>query len=272
MFIAKGVKSSLQRELDSFYKEVKGADFNIRHVTKGAFSQARAKLKPEAFVEMNENINETFYSEAPYLIWRGLRLVGGDGSTLNLPQSENITKEFRQDGYGPNADHQKTLAIISILYDVLNLVVIDAQISSRATGERELLVNQLKKLKQDDLLLLDRGYPGLGLFFLLAARGIPFCMRMMVDGWDKVIAFEKSGEKEKIVRFTLPKTQRFYLEDFPEWIDREIECRLVRIELKNGETEILCTSLLDFKQYPHPEFKELYHTRWGVEEGFKLLN
>lgn len=50
------MKSSLQRELDSFYKEGNESDFNIRHVTKGAFSQARAKLKPEAFIELNNNV------------------------------------------------------------------------------------------------------------------------------------------------------------------------------------------------------------------------
>ena len=50
MFIGKGVKSLLQRELDSFYKEEKGKDFNTRHVTKEAFSQAGAQLKPEGSV------------------------------------------------------------------------------------------------------------------------------------------------------------------------------------------------------------------------------
>ena len=39
-------KSSIQRELDRFYKVVKSGDFNIREVTKGALSQARAKLDP----------------------------------------------------------------------------------------------------------------------------------------------------------------------------------------------------------------------------------
>jgi hypothetical protein len=33
-------KSSIQRELDRFYKEVTKSDFNIREVTKGAFTQA----------------------------------------------------------------------------------------------------------------------------------------------------------------------------------------------------------------------------------------
>ncbi len=91
MFIARGVGSSLQRELDSFYREVTEKDFNIRHVTKGAFSQARKKLKPEAFIELNDSVNNTFYSEAPYHVWNNMRLLSIDGTSLFLPkQKRNI--------------------------------------------------------------------------------------------------------------------------------------------------------------------------------------
>jgi hypothetical protein len=47
-------KSSIQRELDSFYKAISRSDFKIREVTKGAFTQARAKLNPWAFLRLNE--------------------------------------------------------------------------------------------------------------------------------------------------------------------------------------------------------------------------
>jgi hypothetical protein len=46
---------------------------------------------------------------------------------------------------------------------------------------------------------------------------------------------------------------------------------LILIELGNGEKEVLCTSLVDSTQYPHELFGELYHCRWGVGEGYKLL-
>ena len=66
MFISRSVKSSLQRELDSFYKEVSGGEFEIRKITKGGFTQARAKLKHEAFIELNANVVNSFYDGAPY--------------------------------------------------------------------------------------------------------------------------------------------------------------------------------------------------------------
>jgi hypothetical protein len=54
-------KSSIQRELDRFYKEVTKSDFNIREATKGAFTQARAKLNPWAFSRLNEVAVNSFY-------------------------------------------------------------------------------------------------------------------------------------------------------------------------------------------------------------------
>lgn len=41
--------------------------------------------------------------------------------------------------------------------------------------------------------------------------------------------------------------------------------------MPNGETEVLCTSLIDTEEYPHEDFCELYHYRWNEEEGYKLL-
>jgi hypothetical protein len=44
--------------------------------------------------------------------------------------------------------------------------------------------------------------------------------------------------------------------------------RLVRVELPNGEPEILITSLLDNVKYPSKIFKNLYFQRWDVEKFY----
>lgn len=270
MFISLGVKSSLQRELDSFYKEVTSSEFNIRHVTKGAFSQARAKLKPEAFVELNTSVINTFYQEAPWLAWRGLRLLAVDGSRLVLPNHPSIIEEFGQHLMGPKADSPTSLSMCSMLYDPLNLLTIDALLSAYSSSERDLLYQHLSKVREGDLLLLDRGYPSIALLFLLTARNIHFCVRMKDDWWLKVKEFKESGLREQDVEFALPAKDKHLLKDYPDFIDDTIGCRLVRVDLPNGETEILCTSLWD-KSVTCSDIAELYHLRWNEEEGYKLL-
>jgi hypothetical protein len=122
VFISGGVKSSLQRELDSFYKEVTGGDFNIRAVTKGAFTQARSKLSHEVFIKLNQSVNDTFYSEAPYLVWNNMRLLSVDGTRLVLPNHKSVKEEFGEYSIGPNADSKRSLAMGSFLYDPINIL------------------------------------------------------------------------------------------------------------------------------------------------------
>lgn len=174
VFLTQKMQSSLQRSLNRFYKEVTGGDFNIQHVTKGAVTQARSKLRYEAFIELNQGVCEDFYKDFPYYKWNNFRLVGCDGSTLVLPNHPSIKEEFGEHNFGPKADSPRYLARTSILYDVLNLMTIDAQIAPLEKGERLMLKEQIKFLKSGDLLLTDRGYPSYALMFELLANGIDY--------------------------------------------------------------------------------------------------
>lgn len=271
MFITRGVKSSLQRELDSFYQEITEGDFKVREVTKGAFSQARFKLGYEVFIKMNQSCCDTFYNEAPYHVWNNMRLLSVDGTRLVLPNHSSVKEEFGEHGFGPNADSKRSLAIGSFLYDPINMLTLDAQLAPYVSSEREILYRHLEKVNSGDMLLLDRGYPSLALIFLLVAKGIGFCMRMKENWWLDVKKFSESGKKQDIVKFRLPKKDRHVLQDFPDIWEKEVECRLVNVELPNGEEEILCTTLIDEKKYPVDDIAELYHYRWGEEEGYKLF-
>lgn len=263
--------SSVQRDLDRFYKSMDKSDFSIRKVTKGAFTQARAKLNPEAFKRLNQVAIDTFYEQNLVYTWHGMRTLSVDGTTLMLPNHQSIIDEFGVHKFGPKADKERSIARASVLYDVLNLVAIDSQIDCYKTSEKELLSKHLEYLKPDDLLLMDRGYPSKALFFQLMAKGVHFCARMKEDWWLELKAFKKSGENEDFVSFKLPAKDKNLLSDYPQYQEATIKCRLLKIVLETGETEILCTSLTDFEKYPYEDFSELYHYRWNEEEAYKML-
>ena len=264
-------KSALQRDLDRFLRTIKGDDFSIRHITKGAFSTARKKLNPWAFQRLNEIASEEFYRGADYYVWGGHRLLSVDGSTLVLPNHPSVKEEFGEHSFGPNADSKRSLATCSMLYDVFNHLTLDASLASYTTSEQTLLLGHLDKTEEGDLLLLDRGYPSIWLFFLLKARGVEFCVRLKEDWWVQVRKFTGSDLLEQEVVFTLPKKDRKKLSDYPDFQDVTITCRLIKVILPDGSKEILCTSLLDTDKYPYEEFAELYHYRWNEEEAYKLL-
>ena len=265
------IKSALQRDLDRFFGRLNGSDFSIREVTKGALSRARQKLNPWAFQRLNEVAVDAFYRKVDYYGWGGHRVLSVDGSTFVLPRHKTVQAEFGEHSFGPKADSKRSLASGSMLYDVFNHLTLDAQLGRYTESEHALFLKHLDKTQAVDLLLLDRGYPSIWLFFLLKARGVEFCVRMKEDWWLEVRDFAGSDLLDGEVVFSLPKKDRKKLAAYPLFTHTTITCRLIKVILENGTTEILCTSLLDTMKYPYEAFEELYHYRWNEEEAYKLL-
>ena len=250
---------------------VEGSEFSIRKVTKSAFTQARSKMDPLLFKRLNKVASDTFYAQAKHSLWHNLRVLAVDGSRISLPNHPSIKEEFGEHGFGPKADANQSLGLISMLYDVLNLITLDSSIGKYVDSERDHLVNHLDRMQKGDLLLLDRGYPCFWLLFLLKAKGIEFCVRLKDDWWKQVNQFLKEAEMEKVVSFELPKKDREKLKEYPEYQNSRVLVRLIKVKLPNGEIEILCSSLTNQNEFKIEEFQELYHLRWREEEGYKLL-
>ena len=270
IFIIMNFKTSIQRELDSFFKSVSNKDFNIREVTKGAFSQARSKLNPWAFQRLNQIAVDSFYEDAIYHTWQGFRVLAVDGTRLNLPNHKSIVEAFGSHVIGPTLTVTKSLALGSLLYDVLNNITIEGQIDPYDSSERDLLIKHIDKIKKGDLLLLDRGYACFWLFFLLQAKEIDFCVRIK-ENWLVVREFMETNQQEQLVSFKLPIRDIDKLAQYPDYQNITIECRLIKVLLTTGETEILCTSLKDSEAFKVELFDELYRLRWNEEEAYKLF-
>jgi hypothetical protein len=263
LFLLNLVKRSLQDELDEFFNLSRGEAVATPVVTKSAFSQARKKLKAEAFIELNQVQVAYFYAHFPYQTWHGLRLLAVDGSSVQLPATAEIIDHF-------GLWHSAPVARVSQLFDVLNEVTVEAVIGPKAVGEREWAAGHVAQVGPGDLILLDRGYPAFWLFVLIRQQGADFCARMPAGVWGEVDRFLASGLNEQIVDLSpcptaVAECQARHLPTAP------LKVRLVRIELESGEVEVLVTSLLDRVQFPLSVFKELYHHRWPVEENYKVM-
>lgn len=264
------LRTSYQRELNTFCKHLIGGDYNIREVTAGALSQARAKLNPWAFQRLNEVAINSFYEDADYAKWNNFRLLAVDGSVLNLPFSKSIIEAFGSEDYIKKYGSKKSLARCSIVYDVLNHTTIDAQLGPYKESEKSLLEKSLSKLKTDDLLLGDRGYSHSSIMHWLSERKVSFCLRIKEDGHNArnvVKQFTHSAKKDEVVEF---KYDTKFIKSTGLNKDHRLKVRLVKIQL-DDKIEVLCTSLLDNKKHPHKDFKSLYHKRWAVEEAYKML-
>ena len=268
LFLLGIVRSSLQNELDNFFKKVFGSEIAIVFMTKAAFTKARKKLKYQAFIELGKVMLNYFYEHFPTKRWKGFFLKSVDGTQLYLLKNKEIEEHFGKI-FGKNGE-EYIMANVSQIFDSLNGVTTSALICRCDIGERELLEMQIASLTKEDLLLLDRGYPAFWLFALLMSKKINFCARIDSLTWNVVKQFNKSKEKEKIVVFypSVPAKKQC----ISKGISTEpLTLRLVKVELESGQTEILVTTLNDMRKYKHQIFKDLYHYRWPVEEDFKTM-
>jgi hypothetical protein len=264
-------KRGLQREMDSFFRETENEEFNIRRITKGGFSKSRRNLAPEAFMELNDIVWRGFYEQVDYLGYHGHKLLAVDGTFLNLPNHESIHKEFgvRGMGRGTKKDVPKSMCLLSMLYDPVNYLNLDVQMGQTDGSELQLLLKHLPKVDKGDIVLLDRGYPSRYLFSILLSKGSHFIVRMK-PYWLPVKEFVKSRKKDITITMEVPDGDyERYRQQFPT-MRKTMKCRMVKVLAENGEEQILCTSLLDPVKYKLQELGELYHVRWGIEEGYKM--
>ena len=258
---------SYQTELDNYFKAVNHLEVAERTVFKGSLCKARKKLKHEAFIELNDTMAAEYYSNFSTLSWHGFNLVAIDGTTLRVPDEPEIVEHFGF--WNVTKGNRCPKARASQLFDVLNRITLDAIISPKSEGERELATYHFLKLMPTDLVLLDRGYPAFWLFKLIVSMDAHFCARISTK-WKLVRKFYNSGEKQRLVK--LPATPASFAKCAELGLNKKpIKLRLIRIELDTGETEILITSLTDTKKYPESIFADLYHCRWPVEEDYKTI-
>ena len=261
-------KGSVQDELDHFFKAVNRSDVAERVVTNSAYTKARKKLKYQAFIDLNSQACRFFYDNFESDKWKGFDLIAVDGSTGRVPNEYDVSEHFGR--MKPNKGEAVPIARISQMFDVLNGITLDAIISPKEIGERELLSQHFVNLMPDDLVLLDRGYPAFWVFKLISSMGSNFCARVSYKSWDITKKFHNSGKKEKIVELKAPyqsikKCKEIGIDFNP------MKLRLVRVELDTGDAEVLITSLTDQEKFPHDIFGELYHLRWPVEEDYKVM-
>ncbi len=264
---------SLQLVLNEFMFKL-GKELQL--VSASAFTQARAKLSHKAFIELNQKaVIATYYQDDDYQTFRGFRLLAVDGSKMPLPNTPSMCDEFgtirigsNYKGVGPD---RYPVAMVSVMYDLLNRIVLDATLSHARASEEDMAIAHLEHAQPGDLVIGDRNYPSYRVIATHVQKNIGFVFRcsrvsfktarLMFDPYttsaDQTVTLQPHHAKKKQIKaLGLPM---------------QITVRFVRVILKTGEVEVLVTSLIDPKTYPRQMFKALYNRRWGIETYYGTI-
>lgn len=115
LILKKGAKSLQLMLNESFLAE------EIKSVSNSAFTQARARLKHTAFIELIEQAVAIMYRDDNYKRFMGFRLLAVDGSKIILPDFADTINTFGQIPYkNKTLEGSYTTGLASVLYDVLN--------------------------------------------------------------------------------------------------------------------------------------------------------
>jgi hypothetical protein len=258
-------------EIDNFvnFINLSKGSFKIQNFTKSAFVQKRRKINPDVFKHLSEVIIKNTYIPSNLSIKRfnGLRILAVDGSKITLPFTQELKLFF-----GESKNQYETSivqAMSSVLYDVLNHLAIDSVLENIKTGERDLALKHKSHWKQNDLIIYDRGYPSYDFKYEHIKAGIDYLIRVKKNHSKLVSSFVGSKKRTQIVDIKPQEKHIFTGKEYDK--NTKIRVRLVRVDLPNGEVEVLMTSLLDSQIYPASMFKELYFLRWGVETFYDEL-
>jgi hypothetical protein len=276
LLLQKSLKS-LQNHLHEFLWELSGRQAGSPMVSAGALSHARAKLLPGAFVQLNQSaVLPTVYGAANAALlqrWRGHRLMAVDSSLIRLPDSAELRQKYGVVQCGnQHGEHESyPEARVSVIYDVLNQIALDAQLAASTQAERGLARAHLPAIQAQDVVLTDRGYAGYRWFVEVRAQGAHFisrCSRASFAAAQALFVRDEAGVSQ-VVRLPAPKELRAECRE-RGW-PLELAVRFITVRLSTGELEVLATSLLEETNCPPESFGEVYGRRWGHETFYGRL-
>ena len=237
-------------------------------VKRAAISALRLRIGAQPLADLVPRCCLPLADEAihPSAFYRGLRLVGIDGSTFELPDEVDNDQAFGRPGgrQGPAGYPQARCALLA---ECATHAILAANLGPYRCGEWELCVPLLDSLKPGMLCLADRGFGGFEHWKQAAATGAQLLWRCPSTRILPVERMLSDGSYLSTIRPTgvtqaqaqaRAMTVRVIDYELPKLPDSEPHYRLI-------------TTLLDDKAAPAMELAELYHRRWEMEAIYDEL-
>lgn len=229
-----------------------------------AYSKARTRL-PLVLVEEVFKQSRIKDVENGYSHWQGYRVLIGDGTYVQMQDSESINQEY-QVKYKDGSYSGYPQGLLEVLIDRGTGQVYSFKLSNRHVSELALFYEMLDEVPQKTLLLLDDLYNCYEIISKCKRKDIEFVMPAKRErAYESVETLSKGDE---IIRIVTPKRRSKWLEENEpanSFLLRRIEC-----QSPDGQTYILHTTILD-PEISKEEIQLLYLTRWDVEIGIREI-
>lgn len=233
-------------------------------VAASAFCVARKKLDENIFKTLNSKIIKTYENKDISYKWNNLMVFAVDGTKINLP------RQLRNIGYKvPSCNANYPQGLVSCLYQLKSNIPYDFDLVNHQ-NERLAARSHLKVLRKDDVVIYDRGYFSYVMLYYHIKKQIHSVFRLQNNTYKVITEFMISSETDKVVEI-MPsnQTKKEILLNYQDIEVIPLKLRLIKYTIL-GTQYTLGTTLLDNNIYKTESFMELYHSRWGIEELYKI--
>lgn len=237
-----------------------------KSITPSSFCEARQKLSEDIFKNLNSSLLKNWSEDRCLPKWLEHRVFAVDGSRVNIP------RELTESGFKiyDEARRHYPQGLLSCLYDVLSKTVYDFDFVSHM-NERKCVIEHLKVLEPNDLVIFDRGYFSYLLLHEFVQSGVHAIFRLQEGTVNKQVqTFIESAKTDELIEYTPSapvisdlKKQGYNLKPKP------LKLRLIKCKI-NDATYLYGTTLYSREEYPAHHIAELYHERWDIEELYKI--
>jgi hypothetical protein len=246
-------------------KDIKLPQFNT--IAASSLCEARQKLPENIFTTLNNELLTLWHQYHDTPLWNGHKVFAIDGSKLNMPTGL-LNYGFR---VSKDSGRHYPNGMMSCLYNLHEQLVYDFELVDH-NDERSCAINHLKTLNANDLVIFDRGYFSYFMFYSVVQNNIDAVFRVQVGGTinGKIQEFVDSDLMDTIIEYSPSAPVKHEIKKRGHNIEfKPLTIRLVKYIIKN-QIYVCATTLLDQIKYPANSFSDLYHSRWGIEELYKI--
>lgn len=263
-------------------------------VSEEAFTKARRRLPVEFWRALLTSLSKRFEeTQGKWIRWKGFRLLAIDGTSITLPNWKPLATHFGTANNGKSKGKAKgkrkskakkgkgkrtTQARMVMLQFPLARVPHRYELAPNRVAEKTLASRLIECLKENDLLLLDRGFWSYGLFWQIQNAKAFFGIRLFKTAKLKTVRW--LGPKDRLVRHK-PSDRQWKKQGLPE----SIELRVIDYQIKGFRPSAVVTNILDPQVTTREDWvrltvesepgrrlqRGLYHRRWEIETTFYEL-
>lgn len=278
----------LSQDIVSFFGNVN--DFDIP--TRQAIIKRMNILNFDVWNHILRQFRQNIYFHLNLYKLKDYIVIAVDGSFLDLPSHPALNHYFggHQTKKISVDDIKKPQAKVSMIYDVLNRMILDFSVGHYRTSEIPMLFTHLRELMNDFkdkkiIILADRYYGSAELFKYCEMYDMKYIVRSKKNFFKHYIS-QYPNENDFSIEIQIDNAWmkrmkndeiREYVQNHPHMKLRVVRGKYQYIE-KNGKKEKECTvegqyfTNLEEKEFDTKEIIDIYHLeRWHIETAYDVL-